>query len=201
MLNFLLIFCFPVTSLLLLLPLLLYFDFCVNCMMTLGWQITYNVRRLLFQLKPKTEANFQLDWNLTKDQKRKKLRELLLNPKGGLFQKLCPFPFFAVLPEMYNRKKRIEYGMFVSKDDSLLSPWVPPSRDLRPSIWSQFRPVDVTLYDLLYDHEPLSQGQLSILPQTQHENFRGICIYKVPFFYRKRKEKNWGVLKHKTFWT
>ena len=81
--------------------------------------------------------------------------------------------------------------MFVSKDDSLLSPWVPPSRDLRPSIWSQFRPVDVTLYDLLYDHEPLSQGQLSIMPQTQHENFRGICykIYKVPFFYRKG-EKN-----------
>ena len=52
---------------------------------------------------------------------------------------------------MYNRKKRIEYGMFVSKDDSLLSPWVPPPREHRPSIWSLFRPVDITLYDLIYE--------------------------------------------------
>ena len=89
---------------------------------------------------------------------------------------------------MYNRKKRIEYGMFVSKDDSLLSPWVPPSRDLRPSIWSQFRPVDVTLYDLLYDHEPLSQGQLSIMPQTRHENFRGICLKNLQSFFFTEKE-------------
>jgi hypothetical protein len=50
--------------------------------------------------------------------------------------------------------------MFVSKDESLMAPWSPPQVDHRPSVFSQFRPVDVTLYDLLY--EPMFKGQISI---------------------------------------
>jgi hypothetical protein len=68
--------------------------------------------------------------------------------------------------EIYNRKKRIEYGMFVSKDESLMAPWSPPQVDHRPSVFSQFRPVDVTLYDLLY--EPMFKGQISIELREVH---------------------------------
>ena len=81
---------------------------------------------------------------------------LLHNKNQDFFSKIGP-PFYP--PEIYNRKKRIEYGMFVSKDESLMAPWSPPQVDNRPSVWSQFRPVDVTLYDLLY--EPMFKGQIN----------------------------------------
>ncbi len=51
--------------------------------------------------------------------------------------------------------------MFLGKGDNLMEEWIPPTFDHGPSIWSQFRPVDITLYDLLYETKKTGQKILT----------------------------------------
>jgi len=50
----------------------------------------------------------------------------------------------------------------------LLAPDEPPHRIPKPSIWSLYRPQDITVYDLLYEDElyPNHPGQIH---ESQHE--------------------------------